>query len=145
MREWFGRVFEGRRGPDSLSGALFGVGLVLSAVAWFTHSTVLGWLVYLPWLLAVLRMFSTRLEQRYEENRRFLSLWSTVKNAVAGFFNRLGDGTLFQKRPHLRVQENGEYRHFTCPGCAQKLRIPAGRGRVLVTCPKCGRQFEVTA
>ena len=29
-----------------------------------------------------------------------------------------------------------------CPRCAQKLRLPAGRGRIRVTCSACGTSFE---
>lgn len=154
MREWFYRIFEGKRGPDVLSGVLFGMGLVLSAVAWFTHNQLLAWLVYLPWLVAVWRMFSTRLEKRYEENRRFLECWHRVKEKVGGWFsgqksNKTGSSahkkTAFGgPSPKLKVQDADEYHHFSCPTCGQKLRVPYGRGTLLVTCPKCQKEFQVT-
>jgi len=153
LRDFWRKLFEGRRGPDALSGALFGVGLVLSAVAYLTGNRVLAWLVYLPWILALLRMFSTRLEQRYQENQRFLQGWQQLKNGVVGLFRgkrpartvrypgtKCGFG--FGKKRQGYTASQISYHHFVCPGCNQKLRVPRGRGKVLVTCPKCGRQFE---
>ena len=28
-----------------------------------------------------------------------------------------------------------------CPQCRQKLRVPRGRGRIQISCPRCGTQF----
>ena len=155
MKEFYRRMFAGRRGPDAVCGVLFAVGPVLSAIAWFTQSQLLGWLVYLPWTLAVLRMFSTKLEQRYQENYRFLQWWQKAKTAVTALF--------CAKRPHRNWANDGRshvfegtarqadtaadtaYHHFVCPACWQKLRVPRGRGRVQVTCPKCKTLFEEMA
>lgn len=30
----------------------------------------------------------------------------------------------------------------TCPSCSQKMRIPAGKGRIRVSCSACGTKFE---
>lgn len=30
----------------------------------------------------------------------------------------------------------------TCPNCAQKMRVPSGKGRLRVKCAGCGAQFE---
>ncbi len=156
MREVWNRLFAGRRGPDAVCGVLFVVGLVLSGVAWYTKNQIIGWLVYLPWALAVLRMFSTRLEQRYQENRRFLVWWQQLKTRVMAWFRGMrvhrGDakckeaGGVFQgaARPADTAADTA-YHHFSCPCCAQKLRVPRGRGRVEVTCPKCRTVFEEMA
>lgn len=34
-----------------------------------------------------------------------------------------------------------EYRFYKCPGCGQKVRVPRGRGRIAITCPKCRKEF----
>jgi DNA-directed RNA polymerase subunit RPC12/RpoP len=31
-----------------------------------------------------------------------------------------------------------------CPECGQKLRLPADKGKLRVTCSECGHKFEVT-
>ena len=33
------------------------------------------------------------------------------------------------------------FRFFKCPVCKQKLRVPKGKGKVEITCPKCGNKF----
>lgn len=159
LKEFYRRVFAGRRGPDAVCGVLFAVGLVLSAVAWFTQNQLLGWLVYVPWVLAVLRMFSTRLEQRYQENRRFLQWWQKMKAMVTGVFcagrphrnwaddgrSHVYEGTARQTGTAEEPAADTAYHHFVCPACGQKLRVPRGRGRVQVTCPKCKTVFEEMA
>ena len=32
-------------------------------------------------------------------------------------------------------------RHFRCPKCHQKVRVPRGKGKIQITCPKCGEKF----
>jgi len=31
-----------------------------------------------------------------------------------------------------------------CPSCHQELRVPSGKGRILITCSACGNKFETT-
>ncbi len=159
MRDFFNRLFAGRRGPDAVCGVLFAVGLVLSAAAWFAQNQLLGWLVYVPWALAVVRMFSTRLEKRYQENRRFLEWWHRLKATVTGWLaggrpgkNWANDGRSHVYQGTARSTEaaadtaaDTAYHHFLCPCCSQKLRVPRGRGKVEVTCPKCKTVFEEMA
>ncbi len=33
------------------------------------------------------------------------------------------------------------YNFFTCPRCRAALRVPKGKGRIKITCPKCGEKF----
>ena len=43
----------------------------------------------------------------------------------------------------LRDQWNNRklYHYYRCPQCRQKLRVPRGRGRIQISCPRCGTQF----
>ena len=41
----------------------------------------------------------------------------------------------------MRCQQSGEYKFFTCPGCRNHLRVPRGKGKIQITCPKCGQRF----
>ncbi len=33
------------------------------------------------------------------------------------------------------------FRFFKCPACSQRIRVPRGKGKVEITCPKCGNRF----
>ena len=41
-----------------------------------------------------------------------------------------------------RWQDRKTHSFFPCPKCGKTLRVPKNRGRVVVTCPVCGWQFE---
>ena len=41
-----------------------------------------------------------------------------------------------------QVSKAQETRVYLCKACGRKLRVPAGKGRILVKCP-CGKQHEV--
>lgn len=34
------------------------------------------------------------------------------------------------------------YKYLICPQCTQRLRVPRGKGRLRVTCTRCGNKFE---
>lgn len=41
-------------------------------------------------------------------------------------------------------QPKQTYAFFTCGSCGQKVRVPAGKGRIQIICPKCGNRFNVS-
>ena len=42
-------------------------------------------------------------------------------------------------KKHLAQRKN--YRFYKCPQCKQKVRVPKGRGKICITCPKCRTEF----
>ena len=35
-----------------------------------------------------------------------------------------------------------EHRYFDCPKCRQPVRVPRGKGKIMITCPKCKERFQ---
>ncbi len=118
------RLMYGRCGVDQLNVFLLAVSVVLHLLAMILSRlgavcAVLGMLVSLAaygvliWYL--FRFFSRNLEKRFLENRRFL----TWKSRVTDRSNR----------------------YFRCPNCRQTVRVPRGRGKICIKCPKCSEKF----
>lgn len=126
MREKFQRFMWGRYGSDKLNQFLMVAALILLVLS-----------IFLPgpfYLLAVAamvytyyRMFSKNIAKRSAENQWYLK--KSMK--VRGFFQK-------KKREFGERKTNHIY---SCPKCRQKIRVPKGRGRIAITCRKCGNEF----
>lgn len=125
---WLKRIMMGRNGTDQLNFAILLAGMVLILIGSFFHSAIISFFVLFLLFISVFRMFSKNISARSRENAAFLKIWYRIKN-------------LFY-REKLRLQNKKTYKFFSCPGCKKTLRIPKGKGRVYVTCPKCGERFE---
>ena len=121
---WLRRFMAGRYGPDQLSLALLVTGLILNL---FTN-LLLAPLSMLLLVFCAYRMLSRNFEKRRLENQRFLSFWYKIRN----FFLRQKD----------KLRQSRDFRFFKCPSCRNTLRVPKGKGKIYVTCPKCGAQIQ---
>jgi len=119
IRQALQRFMAGRYGTDKLNTYILGLGLILCLVSMFVPVTavnlVLTAISYALMIWAIFRTLSRNTYRRYQENRRFLM-----------FFDRIKDR---------------EHRYFDCPKCRQLVRVPRGKGKIMITCPKCGEKF----
>ena len=116
----------GRYGFDQLNGFLCILSLILVVLgAWL--SGFLYWVGLALLLWCYYRMLSRNIQKRYAENSKYLSLQNQVTDWLA--------------RQKLRFDQRKVYRYFKCPHCKQSIRVPRGRGRISITCPKCGTSF----
>ena len=109
----------GRYGGDKLNMAILMAAALCGVLAAFLgHS---AWKVLL--LLAsygllgwsFFRSLSRNTYKRYQENRKYLQFLQKVKDK--------------------------DHRYFTCPRCKQSVRVPRGKGKISITCPKCQEKF----
>ena len=131
MRERFQRFMYGRYGTDEFSRVLVGITMVCFVLTWFTGGileTVIYFLGWMSCIYAYVRMFSRNHGKRWAENQKYLSF----KNRMLGNINR-------QKN---YAQQRKTHRIFACPGCKQKIRVPKGKGKIEITCPKCKTKFR---
>lgn len=84
----------------------------------------------LPTLLFVyiyFRLFSKNISARYNENEAYLKVKRKLLKNVLTF------------KENIEMKKS--YHIYRCPSCNQKIRIPKGKGRIEVSCPKCGNKF----
>jgi len=116
----------GRYGNDRLNRFIMIVALlciVLSMLGVRGMNTV----ALLLLIYSYFRMFSRQIYKRAAENTKYCQLEYKVKSFFAG------------KKSQFAGQKG--YRIFKCPNCKQKLRVPKGRGKIAISCRKCGTEF----
>lgn len=120
LADGFRRFLSGRYGTDRLNQCLLGASIVLLLIGWLGGKALpslnfVSFVAYIPLIWSIVRMYSRNIDARRRENAAFLRFWS-----------------------HLTDKQ---YRYFRCPGCRQVVRVPRGKGRINIRCPKCSRQF----
>ncbi|MBQ5503975.1 MAG: hypothetical protein IIT95_02655, partial [Oscillospiraceae bacterium] len=68
------------------------------------------------------------IRKRRAENDKFIKYWWPFKTKAQNFFRR--------------IKDSRKYKFFRCPSCKNRLRVPRGKGKIKVTCPKCGERFQ---
>ena len=121
--DWFRNFMLGRYGSDKLNVALLVSGIVLMLLGsilgkFATWAGVFTLLSYLVLVWCMFRMYSRNIDARRRENAAFLNFFSHMKDK--------------------------EHRYYRCPKCHQTVRVPRGRGKINIRCPKCGEQFIKT-
>jgi hypothetical protein len=130
---------QGRYGPDKLGMVLAGAGLGVSVLSWFLSKAAVAYsacrvLSILLWGYAVYRMFS----RNYAARQRELAGYQQFESKLRALWQKVRYGK--QNIINLRA-EHKRYKRLNCPQCLQKLRVPRGKGKLLVTCSKCGCKF----
>ena len=114
----FRKFMYGRYGTDKLNTLVLTTALIICLVGCFFSGltgTVLTVISYSLMGWAIFRTFSRNTYKRYQENRKYM-----------GFVERLKDR---------------DHRYYACPKCKQSVRIPRGKGKVAITCPRCKERF----
>ena len=109
----------GRYGTDRLNMVILSVGLVASLLSVILRAPVMDLVLfalsYGMMFWAIFRALSRNTYRRYQENRKFLQLVGRIKDR--------------------------EHRYFDCPKCRQMVRVPRGKGKISITCPRCREKF----
>lgn len=131
MKEKIQRFMMGRYGVDELGKALNAVVLICLVISMFvSFAPVLGifyWIGIVLMIYNCFRMLSRNVSKRYEENQKFVNMRyrAAVKRNTA----------------KKRFDQRKIYRFYKCPECRQTVRVPKGRGKICITCPKCRTEF----
>lgn len=132
---------QGRYGTDKLNQALLYLALGVMIVNVFVRNPAIHRVLYYVGVIALIigyfRMLSRNYSKRAEENRKFLALQDKVLALFGRKSNPYGRGTY---RTNTAGQPDN-VRIFKCPQCKQKIRVPKGKGKIEITCPKCKMAF----
>ena len=122
LRTSLQRFMAGRYGTDRLNMAILCAGLAFSLLASLLPGAVFKLacttIAYGMMIVAIFRSLSRNIYKRYEENRKFLLFFQKIKDK--------------------------EHRYYNCPRCHQQVRVPKGKGKISITCPKCREKFIKT-
>ena len=142
MRNFFYRVqnaiarfMYGRNGMDQLNMGLFIAYLVLwlgrTVLGVFIHSmlfhSLLNALTLVLCVVILWRSFSKNLAKRREENSRYLQWIGPKKSQFATY---------------KAQKKDKDHKYFTCANCKTVCRVPVGKGKIVITCPKCGSKIQ---
>jgi hypothetical protein len=127
---WFRQLMAGRRGADLLTFVLLIFAIVLSRIAFYTRSVPVYVLFLVLFAWCVFRFFSRNLSRRAAENEMLLRLLRPLGRRISS--------------ARRRRQDRQYHRFFKCPHCKERLRVPKGKGKIVITCPKCGTEFTRT-
>ena len=128
IREKLYRFMAGRDGTDQLNRFLSVLAMALIVLNLFLRSSVLWLLGFAALVLVYLRMFSRNIEKRRRENERYLQAKYKLTGGARNWIDR--------------QKQRRDYAFFRCPACHAMLRVPRGKGKIRVTCRKCGNAFE---
>ncbi|MBR4163017.1 MAG: hypothetical protein IKR11_05795 [Solobacterium sp.] len=130
MNKWvykLQRFMMGRNGMDYLSLFLWILSVLLTFIHMFIRKNILIYIGDVFLLISIFRILSKNIYKRQQENRIFLQIISPLTN-------RINDMQKQKKDP--------DHRYYRCPKCHQLVRVPKGRGRIEITCPRCKNIFE---
>lgn len=127
LRLKFSRFMLGRYGVDDLSRFLNALVFVLLILGIFIsrYFTYLGLVVI---IYEYFRVFSRDINKRSKENIFYLNKKTKIDKWAA---NR-----------KIRLSQRKTHRFYTCPSCKKTVRIPKGKGKVMIKCPVCNTEFE---
>lgn len=126
MREKMIRFMQGRYGNDRLGQVMLTAALVCVVLSLFRipFISTIGLALL---IVTYYRMFSRQIGKRAQENQKYLQLEWKLRARI--------------QRRKQALARNRTHRIYKCPNCKQKIRVPRNRGRIAITCRKCGTEF----
>lgn len=124
----FKKFMNGRYGVDQFSMVLLVTSILLMIIGRLTGLSLFIFISYIPLIFSIYRMFSKDIAKRRMENYKFSIFISPIYSKY--------------KKMQRRFKERKTYKYFKCPNCHTELRLPKGKGRIKITCPKCKEKFE---
>ena len=169
MGNWsyrFMNFMRGRYGWDQLGMFLMIASFAIEILGRIFRSSIVYYIGLALFFWMLFRMFSRNISARVAENQKFINIRNRFANwryfrqqkrggrggYNGGYSGRQGNTYYgdFSKsheqaaRVNNRASRKGGtvYCYYYCPNCKQQVRVPAGKGKVRITCPRCEHKFE---
>lgn len=127
MKEKLMRFMAGRYGFDPFGRATLIVALIVMVLSGLFESAILSLLAWALIIYTYFRLFSRNIYRRSAENQAYLEKTRGIR-------------TWFNSQKSLMAQRKTHH-IYKCPTCHQKIRVPRGKGRIEIRCPKCQTRF----
>lgn len=127
MKDKLIRFMAGRYGIDSLGKATLIAAIAAMLLSSFFGSVTLSLISWILIICTYFRMFSRNIYKRSSENQAYLAKTRKIR-------------TWFATQKNLMAQRKTHH-IYRCPTCHQKIRVPRGKGRIEIRCPKCQTRF----
>ena len=114
-------------GMDRLNTHLLVLTIVILVLGLFVKNSIPALLALVIFVIFVYRFTSRNITKRSIENRKYQ------------------DSNRFVTRQLKAIQNNvtnKEYKYFVCKRCFQLVRVPKGKGEIVIHCPHCKQEFS---
>lgn len=125
---WLQNFMRGRYGLDSFGLAIICFYFILTLFNIFLRMEIVSIISLLILIYFYFRVLSKNLYKRSQENMKFLRYYDPIRFKYSQWKQN------FHNRKF--------YKYYTCKRCKQKLRVPRGKGKITITCPKCRMKFD---
>ena len=135
MKKWLEKLgykmasfMYGRYGNDALTKFLLVLAIILMVISWIPRL----WWVYLFALAVMIWSLFRTFSRRFDKRRRELDAYLKIKKPIVNFF-KLQRNKWRDRKTHV---------YFKCKKCKAVLRVPKGKGSIVVICTRCKDRIE---
>lgn len=139
---------KGRYGGDQLTNVLGIAGMAVTLIGSVIDVPWLKWLGLAVVVVALLRALSKNLDARRRENEAWLQLtgklpWKQGRAHGGSKPHPSKEDLKRQMKTAKQMWKDRKTKAFLkCPTCGTTLAVPRGKGKLVVTCPKCRTRME---
>lgn len=119
LKQKLTQFFQGRYGNDELNRTISIAVLVVYFVGVLLQNNIVMSIAVAGMFYSMYRTLSRDFWTRSAENRKYLDFIQLNK---------------------MRFEQRKTHRIFKCKGCGKNVRVPKGKGKIEVRCPKCGNR-----
>lgn len=119
----------GRYGQDELGKFILSLALILLIINLFVKTAALSAAALVLIIYSYYRIFSRDVRARYAENKKFLTSLDPLRRKFFSSKNKYDNRKV--------------YKYIKCPKCKFEMKVPKNKGKIRVTCKKCGEKFVI--